>query len=97
MIQLNDVGGVQISGYNSDSWRNPANRTINGIRVIFYSNVDILDADTGDFTFPVNKGQHNYTIFLQEDGSAHVVKDGVVYLCTMVDGEPNITIFRATH
>lgn len=93
MIAIKEVGGVCIFGKNAEGWLKENQRWIQGCPVEFDSDVYSPDVDTGSFLFPAHRGQMDYQIHLLENGSALVIKEGQMYLCTKVEGSPRVITF----
>ena len=93
MVVIKEVGGVQVFGGNAEVWLKENQRELQGCPVEFDSDVYSPDVDTGSFLFPAHRGQMDYQIHLLEKGSAFVIKEGQIYLCTKVEGLPRVITF----
>lgn len=96
MLELKKLGGIQILGPGADEWKKHAGWKIHGHPVVFDSEVYTPGICSGYFQLPTYRGQYNYTIHLLEDGNVFVMKEGKLYLCTVVDTKPHIIIFTET-
>lgn len=98
MTILREVGGVRVSGKGSDAWTYPEGRLIVTRPAIFDSDVPAPDIEetsfgTMRFVLPCYRGREEYEIHLLDSGEAVILKDGHVYLCTLLNGSPRVLTY----
>lgn len=93
-IILKDAGGVKVNGEHCADWANPGLRYICQVKVVFERETRQLryDEKRCAFILPVSQGQQ-YTIHLHGSDGAHVVRNGVIFVCTRQSGKPVVVTY----